>query len=262
MEDEGLADNTVLFFWGDHGRPMVRGKQFLYEGGIWVPLIIRWPGKIEQGTVCDDLVSTIDLVPTWLSIAGVDVPDHMQGDDLLNPNRPKRKYIFAARDRCDETDDRIRCVRTKRYKYIRNFFPERPYIYFNCYKKLSYPVLTLMKILHEQGKLTPEQAHFMAPTRPKEELFDLQVDPHEVHNLADEPKHQKILHELCGELDKWIKETGDQGEIPEDEKVVAYWDDVFEENYANRMKARGLSVNTPSEEYLAWWERELAQMRA
>jgi len=196
-----------------------------------------------------------------LSIAGVDVPDHMQGCDVFNPNRPKREYIFAARDRCDETDDRIRCVRTKRYKYIRNFFPERPYTYFNCYKKLSYPVLTLMEILYEQGKLTPEQAQFMAPTRPEEELYDLQDDPHEVHNLADNPKHQEILHELRAELEKWIKETGDQGEFPEDDEVVAHWDRVFEENYANRMKARGFNVDAPPEEYLAWWEGELARMR-
>lgn len=262
LEDEGLADNTVVFFWGDHGRPMVRGKQFLYEEGIRVPLIIRWPGKIEQGIVCDDLVSMLDLVPTWLSIAGVDVPDYMQGYDLFENNRLERKYIFAARDRCDETDDRIRCVRTKRYKYIRNFFPERPYTYFNCYKKLSYPVLILMEILYKQGKLTPEQAQFMAPTRPKEELYDLQNDLHEVHNLADEPEHQEILHELREELDNWIKETNDQGEKPEDEEIVAYWDRVFEENYANRLKELGLSVNTPPEEYLAWWERELARMRA
>jgi uncharacterized sulfatase len=261
LEDEGLANDTVIFFWGDHGRPMVRGKQFLYEGGIWIPLIVRWPGRIDPGTVRDDLVSMIDLAPTWLSIAGADIPDHMQGYDLFSPDMPEREYVFAARDRCDETDDRIRCVRTKRFKYIRNFFPERPYTYLNCYKKLSYPVLTLMELLNEQGKLTPEQARFMAQTRPPEELYDLESDPYEVNNLVDDPRYGDVLGELRTALLHWIHQTGDQGETPEDKEVVEYWDRQFEENYVTRMSERGLSVDTPAEEYLAWWKNELARMR-
>jgi uncharacterized sulfatase len=257
LEDEGLADNTVVFFWGDHGRPMVRGKQFLYEGGIHIPLIVRWPGHIEPGTVRDDLVSTLDFAPTWLSIAGVKPPEHMQGRDMFASNLPERKYIFAARDRCDETDDRIRCVRTKKFKYIRNFYPERPYTYFNAYKKLQYPVLTLMEMLDAQDKLTPEQKHFMADTRPAEELYHLEKDPHEVHNLADDPQYESVLKELRGELDRWILETGDKGETPEPEEIASRWDREAKERYIERMKSRGLDPDCESEKYLKWWEKRL-----
>ena len=257
LEDEGLADNTVVFFWGDHGRAMVRGKQFLYDGGIHIPLIVRWSGRIKPGTVSDELVSTIDFAPTWLKLARIKPPDRMQGQVFLGDDVKKREYIFAARDRCDETDDRIRCVRTKNYKYIRNFFPERPYTQFNAYKKLQYPVLTLMEVLQAQGKLTPEQASFMAPTRPKEELYDLQNDPYEVYNLADDPKYQAKLKELRTKLDEWIEETNDQGEIPEEEEVVSYWDDQSEKGFVRKMNERGLKPDASPEEYLAWWEQNL-----
>lgn len=262
LEDEGLADNTIVFFWGDHGRPMVRGKQFLYEGGIHIPLIVRWPGKIKPGTINDNFVSTIDLAPTWLTLAGIEPPEHMQGQNLLDPDAPERDCIFAARDRCDETDDRIRCVRTKQYKYIRNFFPERPYTYFNAYKKQAYPVLTLMQMLYEKGDLPPEQARFMEPTRPTEELYDLQKDPHEVHNLADDAEYKQILSELRAKLDKWIVETGDQGEVPESEEVTAHWDNEAETRFAKNMESRGLKVDSTHEEYLAWWEKQLEEMHS
>lgn len=262
LEDEGLADNTVVFFWGDHGRPMVRGKQFLYEGGIHIPLIVRWPGPVQPGTVNDELISTIDLAPTWMTIAGVDVPDYVQGQVFLGPDARGRDYIVAARDRCDETDDRVRCVRTKRYKYIRNFFPERPYTYFNAYKKFQYPVLTLMEVLGARGELTPEQVRFMAPTRPAEELYDLQSDPHEIHNLADDAEYQEILVDLRAKLDEWIEETGDKGALPEDEEVAAYWDRSAAENFARSMRSRGLEPDIAPEEYLAWWEQRLSQMHS
>jgi len=262
LEDEGLADNTVVFLWGDHGRAMVRGKQFLYDGGIHIPLIVRWPGRIQPGTVSDAFVSAIDFGPTWMNIAGIDVPGYMEGQVFLGPDARERDCIFAARDRCDETDDRIRCVRTERYKYIRNFFPERPYTYFNAYKRLQYPVLTLMQKLHAEGKLTPEQDRFMAPTRPAEELYDLQNDPHEVHNLADDAEYQEILKELRAKLDAWIKETGDQGETPEDEEITAYWDHQAAKKFAENMRNRGIEPDIAHEEYLAWWESKLDEMHS
>jgi uncharacterized sulfatase len=119
-----------------------------------------------------------------------------------------------------------------------------------------------MEILYQQGKLTPQQAQFMAPTRPEEELYDLQSDPHELHNLADEPESQEILPKLRQKLAKWIEEAGDQGETPEDKEVVTYWDNFFEQNYADRMTTLGLSVDAPPEDLLDWWEGELARMRA
>lgn len=220
LDDEGLAENTAVIFIGDHGRCHVRGKQWLYDGGIHIPLIVRWPGKLKAGQVCDDLVSSIDISATVLQIAGIQPPKHIEGRVFLGPGAKKREYIIAARDRCDETIDRIRCVRTKRYKYIRNFMPERPYTQINRYKERSYPMLPLMKQLDAEGKLTPVQALFMAPRKPDEELYDIQKDPYEIRNLAGSPKHQKTLKKMRKILDKWIRETGDKGQFPEPESAI------------------------------------------
>ena len=257
LEKEGLANNTIVMYFGDHGRPHVRGKQWLYEGGIRIPMIVRWPGHIQPGTVVDDLVSTVDFAPTFLSLAGIEPPEHLQGHPFLGPGRQERAYVFAARDRCDETVDRIRCVRSKRYKYIRNGYPDRPYTQLNAYKKLQYPVLTLMQVLHKEGKLTPEQARFMAPTRPEEEFYDLQQDPHEVHNLADDPEHAKAVATHRAKLDEWIKATKDQGQKPENPDVVAYWEEQMAQHFRRQMGQRGLAPNISDTDYLKWWEKKL-----
>ena len=257
LQKEDAAENTIVMYFGDHGRPHVRGKQWLYDEGIRIPVIIRWPGHIKPGTVVDDLISAIDFAPTFLQAAGLESPAYLQGSSFLGPNKRTHDYVFAARDRCDETVDRIRCVRSKRYKYIRNYYPERPYTQGNAYKKLQYPVLTLMQVLNSQGKLTPEQAQFMAPTRPKEELYDLQNDPHELHNLAEERKLRGVLREHSRKLDAWVNTTRDQGEQPEDPKVIAYWQNDATQSYRQQMGHRGLSPDISDEEYLKWWEKKL-----
>ncbi len=261
LEDEGLAENTVVLFTGDHGRPMVRGKQWLYEGGIHIPLIVRWPGELEAGIVRDDLVSAIDLAPTWMRVAGIKPPNYLQGRNFLERDPVARKYIFASRDRCDETDDRIRCVRSKRYKYIRNFYPERPYTYFNAYKKHQYPVLTLLEVMNKRSELDPEAAHFMAENRPVEELYDLQNDPHEVRNLAKEPAYRETLRELRNELDNWICRTKDQGQIPEDPEIAAQWDRQMAEYFKENMTGKGLAPDVTDEKYLRWWENRLIAVK-
>src|SRR5205085_7790478 len=141
-------------------------------------------------TVRDELVSAIDISATSLELAGVNLAKNIQGQPFLGPSAKKRDYIFGARDRCDETVDRIRSVRNERYKYIRNFMPERPYTQPNAYKERAYPALAVLKRLHSEGKLTPAQELFMAPKKPEEELYDLKSDPDEIHNLAASPKHQ------------------------------------------------------------------------
>jgi arylsulfatase A-like enzyme len=221
LKEEGVYDDTAIFFIGDNGRCHVRGKQWLYEGGIRVPLIARWPGVTRPGTVSEDLAMTIDISATILAVAGVAVPAHMEGRVLLGPSAaPPREYIVAARDRCDETVDRIRCVRDKEFKYIRNFMPDRPYTQSNAYKSRSYPVLPLMEQLHAEGKLTPVQELWFAPRRPAEELYDLRDDPHEVRNLAALPEHRERLDRMRVLLDAWIKATGDKGAIPEDPSAI------------------------------------------
>jgi N-sulfoglucosamine sulfohydrolase len=257
LEKEGMADNTIVMYFADNGRPHVRDKQWLYDGGIHVPMTVRWPGHIEPGTVVDDLVSTVDFAPTFLSFAEIERPEHMEGHIILGREKVTRKYIIAARDRCDGTVDRIRCVRSNQYKYIRNYYPERPYTQFNAYKKLQYPMLTVMQVLNQQGKLTPEQATFMAPAKPKEELYDLQQDPYELHNLAEDPKLKKTLKEHANVLDDWIEATGDHGQTPEDPKVIAYWQEDMAKSYVEQMEKRGLSPKISDEDYLKWWQQKL-----
>lgn len=237
IDEDGLSDRTLVVFFGDHGRPMPRDKQFLYDGGIRVPLIIRWPGQLEPGSVRDELVSGIDLSATSLAVAGIDVPDHMEGRVFLGDGRmPDREYVFAARDRCDETVDRIRAVRDKRYKYIRNYYTDRPYMQLNRYKEASYPIWRQMQRLEKVGKATSTDYPFLSRTRPGEELYDTARDPDELLNLAGSPEHQQTLTRMASALDRWIQSTGDLGETREDPAIAEHWEErmsgAYPEAYA------------------------------
>lgn len=232
IDEDGLADNTIVFFFGDHGRPMPRDKQFLYDGGIRIPLIVRWPGGLKPDSVREELVSSIDIAATSLSLAGIPVPEHMQGRVFLGSGKmPDREYVFAARDRCDETVDRIRAVRGKRFKYIRNFYPDRPYMQLNRYKEVSYPIWRQMQRLEKAGKISAEEYPFLAKTRPPEELYDTAFDPDELYNLADSPEHQETLTKMASVLDLWMRQTGDRGAEPEDPAIAAYWEERMIEAY-------------------------------
>ncbi len=216
LDDEGLRDDTIVFFIGDHGRCHFRGKQFLYDEGTRVPLIVRWPGHLEAGSVNEDLVMAIDLPATCLDVAGVtpDVPLH--GQSLLGDGPADRQYTFAARDKMDITHDAMRSIRSRTHKLILNLMPERAYCQFSFYKEGAYPGLAEMNVLNLQGKLTPEQSAFMAATKPSLELYDLQADPHEVHNLADEPGAADVRAELLTELDRWRREVIDDAGVSDE----------------------------------------------
>ena len=257
LERDGLSENTIVFIISDHGRAHIRDKQFLYDGGIRVPCIVRWPGHSDEGVVKDDLVSGIDFLPTSLSLAGLDVPEDLEGRVFAGENAGSRDAVIAARDRCDGTVDRIRCVRTKDYKYIKNYWPDRPYTQFNGYKMHQYPLWTLAPILKARGELTSDQLHFLEPCRPAEELYDLSSDPHELHNLADEASHATTLTALRNRLDDWEVLHGDRGLTPEPPDVLAAEARKMQDNFESRMAARGLSADITPEDYLAWWEREL-----
>jgi N-sulfoglucosamine sulfohydrolase len=215
LEKDGLADNTIVFFWGDHGRCLPRGKRWAYDSGLRVPLIVRWPGKIDAGSVREDLVTLMDLGPTLISITGQDVPSQMQGRVILGPKaQPAPQYVFATRDRMDETFDMQRSVRDQRYRYIKNFHPELPYSQPVQYMDMS-PIMKEWRRLASDDKLTGAPALFFAKTKPPEELYDLEADPDEVKNLAASPEHQERLGRMRAALDQWQKETDDLGLKPE-----------------------------------------------
>ncbi len=229
LQKDGLADNTIVVFFGDNGQSHVRGKQFCYEEGFHVPLIIRWPKSLpapahfKAGTLDDRMLDGIDLAPTMIGLAGAPKPPKMQGRIFLGDHcEAPREYVFGSRDRCDETVMRIRAVRDEGYRYIRNFMPEVPFLATNNYKERQYPVWNLLKELHAQGKLTPAQDFLCQPRRPEEELYDLTADPFEIHNLADSEKTEDVaeLKKLRAALEKWIEEVNDQGRTAEPAEIA------------------------------------------
>lgn len=267
LEEAGLAENTVVFYTSDGGRSNYRCKDWLYDGGIHMPLLVRWPGHIKAGTVVDRLVSGIDLSATWLDVAGITPPGYLQGQSFLDSNIPPREYIFASRDRYDGVVDRIRCVRSHRFKYIRNFYPERPYVQGDLYKIYRVPAVTVMPYLQKRGELNAVQEHFLAQTRPPEELYDVREDSDEVHNLAGDANYKKTLLSFRHKLDEWICETNDHGQVPEDPAIPAYYQKKMHQRYGQRLKKRGFPLNyfTNPEDYLTinpevytdyvkWWE--------
>lgn len=217
LKADGVYDNTIILFMTDHGISHARGKQFLYDEGLHVPLVISGPG-IEAGSVREDLVEHIDITALSLGAAGIPVPKWMQARDILASDYEPREAVFAARDRCDETVEHLRSVRTKQFKYIRNFLPERPYLQPNAYKDAKNIVIA-MREWHAAGKLNEAQSLIMRETRPPEELYDVVADPEEIHNLADDPEYADQLAEMRGLLDDWIVETDDQGRNPESEEM-------------------------------------------
>jgi arylsulfatase A-like enzyme len=200
----------------DHGISHARGKQFLYNEGTHVPLVVRGPG-IAKGQIRKDLVEHIDLAAISLAAAGVSIPASMQSSNVLDSSYQPREAVFAARDRCDETVERLRSVRTDRFLYIRNFYPQRPHLQPNAYKDGKSIVKTL-RSLHESGKLDPLAEKLMfSPTRAPEELYAWTEDPWQVNNLASLPSHKSILESMRAKLDQWMVDTQDKG--PESEAM-------------------------------------------
>ncbi len=223
LEADGLADDTIVFFFSDHGAGMPRSKRWLYDSSTRVPLIVRFPSRYEAlapgkpGTATDRLVSFVDFGPTVLGLAGVDVPSHMQGKPFLGARAAApREYVFGFRDRMDERTDLIRSVRDARYKYIRNYIPQLPWF---GSQHISYmdemPTMRAWQRLADQGKLTGASAIFMASSKPTEELYDTRDDPFEVHNLADAPEHRDTLRRLREAHRAWQEEIIDLGLLPE-----------------------------------------------
>jgi N-sulfoglucosamine sulfohydrolase len=262
LEAEGLADNTVVIFFGDHGRAMIRSKQWPYDSGLHIPLIIRWPksyplpDRFKPGSVDDRLIASIDITATTLSIAAIEPPRLMQGRPFFGPDANlNRKYVFAGRDRGDETVDRIRTVRDDRFRYLRNYYPERPFLQQNLYKERSYPVIAVMRKLLFDNKLTPAQLQLMAATRPPEELYDLDEDPYETNNLSTDPRYRDTLDRLRAALDTWIVETNDQGRYPERPEQIAPWR-KREQQISQKWREKNPEAYQLMLRHRQWWKEQ------
>ena len=221
LEADGLAENTIVFLWSDHGEGLPRGKRWPYDAGIRIPLIVRWHEVLNPGSESDQLVSLIDLGPTVLSLCGVQAPQHLQGQPFLGAEKVEREYIFATRDRLDLSYQMLRAVRDKRYKYIRNYHPEQPYLLWDPYRN-EHPVMQEMWRLHTEGKLEGDQLAMFQSPRPAEELYDVENDKYELNNLAENAAHANVLKRMRETLTAWQTEFGDMGNISEEE-MVAKW---------------------------------------
>jgi len=228
LEDEGILDNTLIILMGDGGISHARGKQFLYDEGARIPFIVWAPGLIDPQPR-EDLIVHIDMAATSLHLAGIEIPETMEANILFGESHIPREYIVCARDRCDETVDRIRSVRRGNFKYIKNYFPQRPYLQ-PCAYKDNKPWMPVLHELDRQGRLNEHQQLFTAQTRPQEELYDLLTDPFEINNLANDEKSAGTLELMRQILEQWIMETGDQGQKPEPKAIYESDMEVYVNN--------------------------------
>ena len=220
LKDDGLYDNTIIFFYSDHGDGLPFVKRELYDRGLKVPMLIRFPNAKNAGTVDNQLLSFVDFAPTVLSLANIPIPKYIQGQAFLGKQKSKttRKYIYAARDRMDSEYDRVRAVSDGRFKYLKNYQPEKPY-YQDIKFRLSQKSMQEILRLKEAGQLNEQQAYWFRNSKPEEELFDTKSDPYEFKNLANNPAYKAKLTELRQKHFEWIKQFGDLGAIPEKELV-------------------------------------------
>jgi arylsulfatase A-like enzyme len=227
LDEDGLSDNTIVFYWSDHGDGVPRAKRSLYDSGLRVPLMIRVPPRLAGGTapgsVRDELVSLVDLAPTVLALAGLDPPAHMQGRVLIGPRTGAPvDYVFAARDRMDAEYDMMRSARNAQYLYIRNFSPELPYAGHIIYRNQSAIMQEWLR-LQAEGAVAGSAALWMRTSRPPEELYDVQRDPHQIDNLAGAPAHRQALERMRLAVSGWMTRIGDQGLINEAEMIDRMW---------------------------------------
>lgn len=224
LKDDGLYDNTIIFFYSDHGDGLPYVKREIYDRGLRFPLIIRYPKAAGAGTVVNDLVSFVDFAPTVLSLAHIGIPGYMQGQAFAGAAKAKtpRKYIYAARDRMANKHDRVRAVGDGRFKYFKNYYPELPYYQDLLYRKQMKSIAEMLQ-LRDEGKLSELQMHWFRPNKPEEELFDTENDPHELKNLAGDPRYADKLKELREAHVQWIKDYGDLGAVDEKAIVQVWW---------------------------------------
>jgi len=225
LEEAGLADETLVVFWGDHGVGLARGKRWIYDSGLKIPLIMRWPGHIGPGTVRSDFVQFLDLAPTMIWAAGGTPPSHLHGRVVLGESRgPEPTHLFHGRDRMDERYDMIRAVRDRRFLYLRNFESHQPWVQFMRTPSQGPIYQELARVKLELG-LSPLVAPFMEDTKPYEELYDVVADPHQVFNLASDKRFRSVLEDLRSRLEAWMIAMDDKGLVPEPELYRRMFED-------------------------------------
>lgn len=222
LEEDGLLDKTIIFFYADHGGPLPRQKRLVYDAGLKVPMIVRFPNKMKAGSVDERLISFVDFAPTILTLAGQNLPDYLDGQSFIGDQQTARTYIHAAGDRFDGFTDAIRAVRDNRFKYIRNYRPHQGYYLPVAYRE-EIPAMQELLRLRDSGELNEVQALWFRDQKPKEELFDCLNDPHEIEDLAGKPEYANKLKELSAEMDRWLTEIGDQPNLPEQELISQLW---------------------------------------
>ena len=223
LKEDGLYENTIIFFFSDHGDGMPYFKRELYDRGLRAPLLIKAP-FLEAGSQSNELISFVDFAPTLLSLAGVPIPESMQGQAFLGQQKSAtpRKYSFAARDRMDSEYDRVRAVTDGEFKYIRNYMPEKPN-YQNVKYRLQNPLMIHLLELNSKGLLNANQARWFAPTKPAEELYHTKTDPWEFKNLIGNPLYEEKLRELRNAHEDWVLTYGDLGALDEMSMVRNWW---------------------------------------
>ncbi|MNF31979.1 Sulfatase [compost metagenome] len=227
LEEDGLAEDTIVFYYSDNGGVLPRSKRYCYEEGLRCALIVRIPAKwahlanVGPGSVVDTPVTFIDLAPTVLALAGIPAPAQMQGSALLGAAAVReQRYAFGMRNRMDERYDFVRAVSDTRYRYIRNYMPHRIGGQYQAFGWMAEGYRDWLRLFRE-GMLSPQQAAFFQE-RPYEELYDLANDRDEVINLAESPQHRDKLEELRAALDRHMLEINDNGFIPEGSALEGY----------------------------------------
>ena len=225
LEEQGLADNTIVFYYSDHGGVLGRSKRYMYESGLHIPLVIRFPEKYrslasgEANTRTDRLVTFVDFAPTVLSLAGIPVPEYMQGKAFLGEQEQSpREYAYGFRGRMDEVYDISRSVRDKRFRYTRNYMPHRIYGQYLEYLWRA-PSMRSWEAAYQAGELNEAQSAFWE-RKPPEELYDIMQDPDNVHNLVADPQYQSDLQRLRQANGEWVRSIHDAGFLPEAEMIA------------------------------------------
>ena len=252
LEQDGLLDSTIVIWYTDHGGMLPRQKRALYESGIHVPMIIRFPNQEFAGQRDSRMISFIDLAPTVLSLAKIKPPENIDGSAFLGKyvRAEEPEYVFGAADRFDEKTDRIRFARNDRYKYIRNYMTEQP-VYMDLAYRKQMPIMQELLRLKDAGELTPEQALWFRDTKAPEELYDLVNDPHELNNLAGDESYEAVLKELSDAMDTWLASIEDTGLMDEKKLIEQLWPEGTQPTTANpaiRVDSAGkvvISTETP-----------------